>query len=66
MVDLQLTNNEWYFLHVQIEKLIKENPHNYIPKSILEKLAVNCPKLEDVKYVFKQEYNCEWIGTDNR
>ncbi len=62
MVEITLTNKEWYFLHVQLEKIVGENPNNYISKSILEKLAINCPKLDDVKIQFAQEYECEWIG----
>lgn len=62
MVDLQITNKEWYFLHVQMERLIRENPHNYIPKNILNKLAENCPKLDDIKVDFKQEYECVFKG----
>lgn len=61
MVNLQLTNKEWYFLHVQLEKLIKENPHNYIPKEILSKLSENRPNLTDIKADFAKEYECEWI-----
>lgn len=58
MVNLPLTNNEWYFLHRHLEKLINKNPHNHIPKNILDKLVENAPKLEDIKIDFKQEYEC--------
>ena len=64
MVNLQLSNKEWYFLHVQIENIIKENPDNYIAKRILEKLAENCPKLEDIKSDFQREYECIWVGRE--
>ena len=65
MINLQLTNKEWYFLHVQIERLIRENPDNYIPKNILDKLAENCPKFNDIKADFKQEYESIWIGNED-
>ena len=61
MVNLQLTNKEWYFLHVQLEKIIRENPSNYISKDILNKLADNCPNLTDIKTEFAMEYECEWM-----
>lgn len=64
MVNLQLTNKEWYFLHTQIKKVIKEVPHNYIAKGILEKLAENRPLLSDIKYEFQREYDCVWIGRE--
>lgn len=60
MVNLQLTNKEWYFLHKQIENIINENPDNYIAKAILYKLSKNCPKLDDIKSEFKKEYECRW------
>ncbi len=63
MVKLELLNQEWYFLHVQIERLIKENPDNYIAKNILNKLVDNSPKLEFAnEFKFQKEYECIWIG----
>jgi hypothetical protein len=58
MVNLQLTYREWYFLHIQVEKLLKENPSNHIAKDLLTKLAKNAPLLKDIKSDFKQEYEC--------
>lgn len=65
IVNLQLSNKEWYFLHIQLENIIKENPDNYIAKNIFEKLVENLPKLNDVKDDFKMEYECIWVG-DNK
>ncbi len=65
MVNLELTNKEWYFLHVQIEKLIKENQHSHIAKDLLIKLAENRPKLDNTKLEFKKEYECQWIVSEN-
>lgn len=62
MINLQLSSQEWYFLHIQIEKLIKENPNNHIPKGILEKLAENASFLNNTKHEFKKEYECVWGG----
>ena len=31
MVNLNLTNNEWYVLHYQIEELSKQYPSNITP-----------------------------------
>lgn len=62
MVNLQLSNREWYFLHVQLENIIKENPENYIAKNILEKIVENLPKLSDIKSDFQKEYDCVWVG----
>lgn len=65
MVNLQLTNKEWYFLHIQIEKVIKENSDNYIAKDLLIKLVKNCPRLDDSKLEFKKEYESQWIESEN-
>lgn len=62
MVYLQLTNKEWYFLHVQMENIIKEQPDNHIARELRYKLGENCPNLDDIKKEFKLEYNCEWIN----
>lgn len=62
MVNLPLLNKEWYFLYVQLEKIIKENPDNHIAKNILEKLVENLPKLNDIKSDFQKEYECFWVG----
>lgn len=64
MVNLQLTNKEWYFLHSQIEQTVKENQDNYIAKDLLHKLAENCPKLDDIKSEFKTECEYRWIRDD--
>ena len=50
---------------MQIENTIKENPDNHIAKSVLEKLAENCPKLENIKSDFQKEYTCVWIGGED-
>ena len=65
MINIQLTNKEWYFLYIQITKLIKENTSDHIAARILDKLAENCPKIDDIKTEFKQEYKCEWVEDDN-
>ncbi len=57
----ELTNKEWYFLHVQMENIIKEQPDNHIAKAILHKLVDNHPNLDDIKSDFKMEYECNWI-----
>lgn len=64
IVNLKLTNAEWYFLHIQIENIIKNNPDNHVAKSILEKLAQNCPELDSIKSDFKVEYESQWIGNE--
>lgn len=58
MINILLTNSEWYFLCVQIEKILTKNPDNHIAKNILNKLAENCPSLDDIKFDFKKEYEC--------
>lgn len=65
MVNLPLLNKEWYFLHVQLENMVKENPDNYIAKNIFEKLVENLPKLSDIKSDFQKEYDCIWIGGED-
>jgi len=60
MITLSLTNKEWYFLHIQIEEMLKKNPDNHIAKAILEKLVDNSPSLDDIKTEFKTEYDTIW------
>lgn len=60
MITLSLTNKEWYFLHIQIEEILKKNPDNHIAKAILEKLVDNSPSLDDIKTEFKTEYDTIW------
>lgn len=60
MITLSLTNKEWYFLHTQIEEMLKKNPDNHIAKAILEKLVDNSPSLDDIKTEFKTEYDTIW------
>lgn len=62
MINLALSNKEWYFLHVQLEKLVKENPNNHIAKGLFEKLIINLPMINDIKSEFQKEYDCVWIG----
>jgi hypothetical protein len=61
MINLQLTNKEWYFLHIQIENILKEHPDNHIAKNVLIKLTESCPSLNDFKSEFENEYECTWI-----
>lgn len=60
MITLSFTNKEWYFLHIQIEEILKKNPDNHIAKAILEKLVDNSPSLDDIKIEFKTEYDTIW------
>ena len=60
MITLSLTNKEWYFLHIQIEEMLKKNPDNHIAKAILEKPVDNSPSLDDIKTEFKTEYDTIW------
>lgn len=62
MIKLTLSNKEWYFLHVQLEKLVKETPNNYIIEGIFEKLIDSRPTIDDIKCDFRKEYDCVWIG----
>lgn len=56
MVNLQLTNKEWYFLHQQVLNSLKDDPDNYIANSIFNKIIENLPKIDDIKIEFQQEY----------
>ncbi|MEK4025333.1 hypothetical protein [Sporosarcina sp. FSL W7-1283] len=60
MINIQLTNREWYFLHVQVENIIKYSPDNRIAKGLIAKLGENYPSLGDVKKKFKMEYESTW------
>lgn len=61
VVNISITNREWYFLHVQMEEVLKKNPDNHIAKDILVKLVENCPSLDDIKSGFKHEYESIWM-----
>lgn len=63
MTTITLTNKEWYFLHIQMENIIKQNPDNHIAKNILEELILNRPLLSEItnEVKFKQEYECKWV-----
>lgn len=67
MIELKLTSKEWYFLHIQMERFVKENQHNYIPKDILCKLAENSPKLDNIKneLKFEMEYESIFVKGEN-
>jgi len=54
MVNLNLTNNEWYTMHVHIENLLKQYPDNRYLNSIMIKLAENHP-------TFNREYHSQWF-----
>ena len=63
MVNLNLTNNEWYALHVHIENLLKQYPDNRYLNSIILKLSDNCPTIQSIKEdTFVKEYTCQWIS----
>ena len=63
MVNLQLTNNEWYVLHVHIENSLKQYPDNRYLNSIMLKLAENCPTIQIIKEdSFIKEYTCQWVS----
>lgn len=61
MINLELTNNEWFVLYTQVDNLLKQHPDNRYLNSIMLKLAENCPKLKDIKANFEKEYDCNWI-----
>lgn len=63
MINLQLTNNEWYALHIHIENSLKQYPDNRYLNSIMLKLAENCPKIQSIKEdSFIKEYTCQWVS----
>ena len=63
MVNLQLTNNEWYALHCHTERLLKQYPDNRILNSIMIRLAENHPSFTSLKEdQIKQEYHSDWIS----
>lgn len=63
MVNLQLTNNEWYALHIHVENLLKQYPDNRYLNSIMLKLAENCPTIQNIKEdSFIKEYTCQWVS----
>lgn len=61
IIKLELSNIEWHFLHIQIEKFIKENQGNHIAKSIFNKLIENLPNIKNIKFEFSKEYESNWI-----
>lgn len=61
MFNLNLTHGEWYFLHRQLESIIKENPDNRIAKQLLEKIANSKPNLSDIKLEFETNYEKVWV-----
>lgn len=64
MIEICLTNREWYWLMVQLDRIIKEFPNNHMAKGILEELNNNKP-LTNNSYDFNMEYECEWIGNND-
>jgi hypothetical protein len=66
MVNLSLTNNEWYALHVHIENLLKQYPDNRYLNSIILKLAENCPTIQSIKEdSFIKEYTSQWTNVND-
>lgn len=55
MINLRLTNNEWYALHIHIENLLKQYPDNRYLNSIMVKLAENCPTIQSIIADTKKE-----------
>jgi putative AlgH/UPF0301 family transcriptional regulator len=63
MINLELTNNEWFILHTQVNNLLKQHPDNKYLKSIMLKLAENCPTIQSIKEdSFIKEYTCQWVS----
>jgi hypothetical protein len=67
LVDISLTNNEWYFLYRQMLKGKEKYPNNRYFISIFNKLEDNMSTIEGVENEskFKMEYECIWIGGEN-
>ncbi len=61
MINLELTNNECYFLSLVVRE-INNKYANSIYNKLKEKLTSNNIKNETI---FKQEYSCEWINHKN-
>ncbi len=62
MTEITLSDTEIYFLILQLEKIKKENPTNYIAKELFDKMIQYTPKVDSRKTEFQREYNCVWIG----
>ena len=63
MINLRLTNNEWYVLYIHIENLLKQYPDNRYLNSIMLKLAKNCPTIPSIKEdSFIKEWTYQWVG----
>ena len=63
MINLRLTNNEWYALHIHIENLLKQYPDNRYLNSIMVKLAENCPTIPSIKEdSFIKEWTYQWVS----
>ena len=65
MNNLELTNNELYFLLVVMRKLSGEYIHNKYPKGILSKVEKlfeeKLPKVNNIE-AFTYEFTSYWVG----
>ena len=68
IVNLELTENEVYFLLINIAKLKSENKFNRYATQIFDKLneiMIGTYKDYWSEETFAREYECEWIGREN-
>lgn len=60
MINIDLTNKEWFMLCSILSAKRVEIKDNYILNGLFEKLITNHPNCEKIDSSFIREYNCIW------
>jgi succinate dehydrogenase/fumarate reductase flavoprotein subunit len=70
MINLSLTNDEWFVLYTHVDNILKKYPDSKYLNSIATKLADNCPNIIDELNKtgcnsFRTEYTSQRTGEEN-
>lgn len=60
LINIQLTNSEWYFIGNLLQRTSREFSDNYIVTNLLQKFIANKPQMKNFSDEFLREYEVAW------